>query len=63
MSQEHSTYSRSEWWVCRGERGKIQKQKSKKTPRDYKLNFWDKKYTGQEKNILSTEQENVILCS
>ena len=63
LSQEHSKYSRSEWWVHRGERGKIPKKKKPQTPTGYKLNFWDEKYTRQENNILSTEQEKVILCS
>ena len=49
-------------WMMSMQRRKREDTK-KKNPRDYKLNFWDEKYTRQEKNILSTEQENVILCS
>ena len=43
--------------------GRYQKKKNPQTPTGYKLNFWDEKYTRQENNILSTEQEKVILCS
>lgn len=50
-------------WMMSTQRRKREDTKKKKNPRDYKLNFWDEKYTRQEKNILSTEQENVILCS
>lgn len=53
-------------WMMSTQRRKREDTKKKKktqTPTGYKLNFWDEKYTRQENNILSTEQEKVILCS
>lgn len=44
-------------------RYKKKKKTPHKNPTGYKLNFWDEKYIRQKNNILSTEQEKVILCS